>query len=98
MTSIIIMYYYFLCYRTYNVYSIEDMAKETGLHTPIITDTSGLWIRRNGLDNNLLCGHIPLMIKETINLTNEEYYDNIVKPSIYNRIPKCENSEVTGCT
>lgn len=80
--------------RDYKVYSIAGKAKETGLNTPIISDTSGLWLQRNGLENNLLCGHVPLVTAETKNLTDEEYFLNVVKPSLLNRIPNCENAEI----
>lgn len=50
-----------LTFRTYNVYAIENEANKTsfGLNTPFIMDTSGLWLRRNGLQSNLVCGLIP---------------------------------------
>ncbi|RVE42255.1 hypothetical protein evm_013097 [Chilo suppressalis] len=84
--------------REYNVYSIKDKAKDMGLKVPIVTDTSGLWLQRNGLDSNLLCGHVPLVTEETKDLSGEEYYANVIKPPLINRIQNCENAEVTLLT
>ncbi|KAL0894682.1 hypothetical protein ABMA27_013227 [Loxostege sticticalis] len=80
--------------REYNVFSLEGKAKTTGLNTPMVMDTSGLWLRRNGLESNLLCGHIPLLTDETKNFTEHEYFQNVIKPSLINRIPDFEDTEM----
>lgn len=76
------------------MFSLEGKAKTTGLNTPMVMDTSGLWLRRNGLESNLLCGHIPLLTDETKNFTEHEYFQNVIKPSLINRIPDFEDTEV----
>ncbi|CAH0749070.1 unnamed protein product [Diatraea saccharalis] len=84
--------------RKSKVYSLKDKAKDTGLNTPIISDTSGLWLQRNGLGNNLICGHIPIVTEDTKDLSEKDYYSSIIKPSVLNRISNCENTEVTELT
>lgn len=82
--------------REYNVYSIDNKAKIIGgLNTPMIMDTSGLWLRRNGLDQNLLLGHTPLLTEETKSLSEQEYNQKVIIPSLINRIPSLENTEVS---
>lgn len=84
----------FLISREYNVFSLGGKAKTTGLNTPMVMDTSGLWIKRNGLENNLLCGHIPLLTDETRNFSEDEYLNNVIKPSLINRVPDFRDTEV----
>lgn len=79
-----------LTFRTYNVYAIENEANKMsfGLNTPLIMDTSGLWLRRNGLQNNLICGLIP-PLKPT-DIPDRD----IFHASICNRYPGCVDSKV----
>ncbi|XP_052756904.1 FAD-dependent oxidoreductase domain-containing protein 1 isoform X2 [Galleria mellonella] len=80
--------------REYEVYSIENEAKKTGLNTPVIMDTSGLWLRRNGLDDDLFCGLVPLMAEDSKTLSKEDYYKNIIEPSLNNRFPNTIGTQV----
>lgn len=85
--------------RTCNVYSIEDKATETGLCTPLIMDTTGLWLKGNGLENNLLCGNIPMMKDDAKDaMSDVEYFNNIVEPSLVNRFPNCKNAKILKYT
>ncbi|KOB68014.1 FAD oxidoreductase [Operophtera brumata] len=65
-----------------------DKASELGLHAPHVIDTSGLWLRRNGLENNLLFGMVPLS-DDSKDMPEEDYYNNIILPSIKNRLLSC---------
>lgn len=80
--------------RTSDIYSIQDKAVETGLRTPLVLDTTGLWLMRNGLGSNLLCGALPLMKDDSNNMSKTEYLENIIKPSLINRFPMCINDEL----
>ncbi|XP_063838810.1 FAD-dependent oxidoreductase domain-containing protein 1 [Ostrinia nubilalis] len=80
--------------RELSVFSLAEKAKTTGLNTPMVMDTSGLWIRRNGLEDNLLCGHVPLLKDEAKTLSEQEFYANIVKPSLINRITECDKIDM----
>ncbi|XP_022820540.1 FAD-dependent oxidoreductase domain-containing protein 1-like [Spodoptera litura] len=80
--------------RTSDIYSIQDKAVETGLRTPLVMDTTGLWLMRNGLGNDLLCGTLPLMTDDTKNVSKKEYLENVIKPSLINRFPICKNDEL----
>ncbi|XP_075992157.1 FAD-dependent oxidoreductase domain containing lethal (2) 37Bb [Anticarsia gemmatalis] len=84
--------------REYNVYSVEGKASETGLCTPMVMDTTGLWLMRNGMENNLLCGNLPLMKDDTKNMSEQEYLEKLIKPSLINRFPSCENAEINKFT
>ncbi|XP_072936417.1 FAD-dependent oxidoreductase domain-containing protein 1 [Epargyreus clarus] len=81
--------------REYNVYSIQNNpeALPVGLNTPFIMDTSGLWFRRNQLENNSLCGLIP-----SFDINNNEHLkdelDTLIKPSLVNRFPGCKNIKI----
>ncbi|KAF9411253.1 hypothetical protein HW555_009910 [Spodoptera exigua] len=77
--------------RTSDIYSIEDIAVKTGLNTPLVTDTTGLWLMRSGLGSNLLCGTLPLMNDDTKNMSKTDYLENVIKPSLVNRFPMCKN-------
>ncbi|XP_050675584.1 FAD-dependent oxidoreductase domain-containing protein 1-like [Leptidea sinapis] len=81
--------------REFNVYSLEGCTgkDKPGLNTPIIMDTSGLWLKRNGLENNLICGQIPL-IDPGNSLQNNDYYEQIFKPSLQNRFPTLSNGKI----
>lgn len=76
------------------MYSIENSAKSTGLNSPLMMDTSGIWIRKGGLGSNLLCGAIPVLSPSATGLTAEEHVEEIIKPSLVNRIPQLQKSEV----
>ncbi|XP_038211684.1 FAD-dependent oxidoreductase domain-containing protein 1 [Zerene cesonia] len=82
--------------REVNLYSLgENSTKATiGLNSPFVMDSSGLWLRRNGLKNNLICGQIPL--KSDKHLSNEEKYETLFKPSLYNRFPSFSDIEVNN--
>ncbi|XP_047987213.1 FAD-dependent oxidoreductase domain-containing protein 1-like [Leguminivora glycinivorella] len=82
--------------RETDVYSIENVTKITGLNTPLIMDTSGVWIRKDGIGSNLLCGAIPLLSQSATGLFGDEYSDKIIKPSLFNRIPQCNSAQVTS--
>lgn len=79
------------------MYSLENEANNINLNAPMIMDTSGLWLRRNSLKNNVLCGHIPLVTEETKNLSEEEYKQKLIMPSLINRIPHFEDTKVRLC-
>lgn len=81
-------------FREYQVYSVLDKGTETGLATPIVMDTTGLWVMRNGLESNLFCGNIPLINDDSKNMSENDYFENIIKPSLLNRIPSCSNAQV----
>ncbi|XP_059059425.1 FAD-dependent oxidoreductase domain-containing protein 1-like [Achroia grisella] len=80
--------------RQYEIYSIENEAKKTGLNTPIVMDTSGLWLRRNCLEDNLLCGLVPLIRDDSKTLSKEDYYKNIIEPTLINRFPNTTGAQV----
>ncbi|KAJ2953547.1 hypothetical protein O0L34_g1149 [Tuta absoluta] len=84
--------------REHKVYSIEDSAHKTGIHTPLVTDTSGLWIRRNGLESDLLCGHVPLLTTDIKDSLGEEYLQKLILPALINRVPNCKDAKVVGLT
>lgn len=68
---------------------------ELGLNTPHVMDSSGLWIKRNGtLESNLLCGMLPLS-DNSKDLSEEEYYNNLILPSIKNRLSNCDITKVS---
>lgn len=87
--------YKFTYFREHTVYSIEQPSTKTDLTTPLVMDTSGLWLRRNELTNNLLCGLIPTLSLDSGDLVEEEYYHNIIKPCLINRVPSCNTAEVS---
>ncbi|XP_049888086.1 FAD-dependent oxidoreductase domain-containing protein 1-like [Pectinophora gossypiella] len=84
--------------RENKVYSFENCVKTAGLNTPLLTDTSGLWLRRNGLDSNLLCGHVPLLTSDVKDHMGEEFLNKIILPSLINRIPDCKDVKVKEFT
>lgn len=57
-------------------------------------DTSGLWLKRNGLANDLLCGMIPLS-DDSKDLQEEDYYNKFILPSLMNRLPSCNPADVS---
>ncbi|XP_050361785.1 FAD-dependent oxidoreductase domain-containing protein 1 [Nymphalis io] len=77
--------------RTYNVYSIENEGNEMsfGLNMPYIMDTSGLWMKRDGLRKKLICGQIPPIKHDTSISDSDVFYS-----SLHNRYPDCVNSKV----
>lgn len=64
------------------------------LSTPLISDTSGLWLQKNGLQDTLLCGHAPLLTADVQESDGDEYYDKIVKPALINRVPNFKDTKV----
>lgn len=60
----------------------------------MISDTSGLWLQKNGLHDTLLCGHVPLLTADVKESEGDEYYDKIVKPALINRIPNYKDAKV----
>lgn len=60
-----------------------------GLNSPFVMDTSGLWLRRNGLQNNLVCGQIP-SIRQDSTYSDREVF----QASLLNRFPHFKDSEV----
>lgn len=60
-----------------------------GLGFPFIMDTSGLWLRRNGLQSNLISGQIPSLDKN-LDISNREIFNSC----LYNRFPDSQNTEV----
>ncbi|XP_045762149.1 FAD-dependent oxidoreductase domain-containing protein 1-like [Maniola jurtina] len=77
--------------REYNIYSIENAKNDlaVGLNSPFVMDTSGLWLRRNGLQNNLLCGQIP-SIRQDSGYSDTEVF----QASLVNRYPHLKDSEI----
>ncbi|KAG6446280.1 FAD-dependent oxidoreductase domain-containing protein 1 [Manduca sexta] len=76
--------------REHGSYIIKGKAAETGLSTPLVNDSSGFWLRRNGLDNNLLCGQLP-----SINPEHQNEIDiDTIKCSLQNRFSNYENCEI----
>ncbi|XP_060805015.1 FAD-dependent oxidoreductase domain-containing protein 1 isoform X1 [Amyelois transitella] len=73
--------------RGYGIYAICDEDRMTHLNTPLIMDTSGVWLRKDGLTNNLLCGHVPFTSEESKNMSEEEFLKKIIEPSVNNRFP-----------
>ncbi|KAI8427718.1 hypothetical protein MSG28_002156 [Choristoneura fumiferana] len=82
--------------RECNVYSIENSAKSTGLNTPLMMDTSGVWLKKGGLGSDLLCGAIPVLSPSATGLTAEDHVEQIIKPSLVNRIPQFQKAKVTS--
>lgn len=80
--------------RENKIYSIVQKDTKMDLTTPFILDTSGLWLKRNGLENDVLCGHIPVMSIDNSNLMEEEYFSKIIKPAIENRIPSFKSAVI----
>lgn len=58
-------------------------------------DTTGLWLMRNGLQSNLICGSLPMMVDDTKDMSEDDYFNNIIKPSLLNRFPTWANAKVT---
>lgn len=52
-------------------------------------DTSGLWLRRNGLQNNVVCGQIPSITQDSTYSESE-----VFQASLLNRYPNFKDSEV----
>ncbi|CAH0603230.1 unnamed protein product [Chrysodeixis includens] len=84
--------------REFQVYSVLDKGSETGLGTPLVTDTTGLWLMRNGLESNLFCGNIPLINDDSKNMTESDYFESIIKPSLLNRVPSCGDAKINKFT
>lgn len=80
--------------RECNVYSVEGVGTQTGLYTPMVMDTTGLWLMRKGFSDNLLCGTLPMMKDDTKGTPDEEYFNDIIKPSLLNRFPNCTNAVI----
>ncbi|CAH4003710.1 unnamed protein product [Pieris brassicae] len=80
--------------RESNIYSVECSTGQSNiaLNSPIVMDTSGLWIRKNGLHNNILCSQIPL--KSDNVMTPEENFERLLKPSLDNRFPNLTNAKI----
>ncbi|CAK1549812.1 unnamed protein product [Leptosia nina] len=79
-----------------NVYSIENTGSQSqniGISSPLVMDTTGLWLRRNGLNNNLLCGQIPLQSDK--HLSENDNYELLLKPSLQNRFHNLLDGKVT---
>lgn len=81
-------------YREEKVYSLEDNGTMSTLSTPMISDTSGLWLQKNGLQDKLLCGHIPLLTADVKESDGDEFYEKIVKPALINRVPNFKDTKV----
>ncbi|XP_026323520.1 FAD-dependent oxidoreductase domain-containing protein 1-like isoform X2 [Hyposmocoma kahamanoa] len=79
--------------REEKVYSLEDNGTMSSLSTPMISDTSGLWLQKNGLQDKLLCGHIPLLTADVKESDGDEYYEKIVKPALINRVPNFKDTK-----
>ncbi|KAJ8729517.1 hypothetical protein PYW08_001098 [Mythimna loreyi] len=84
--------------RESDIYSIQGKATELGLKTPIVTDTTGLWLMRNGLESNLLCGNLPLLTDDTKNISKSDYFKKVIEPSLLNRVPSCNNTKIEKLT
>ncbi|XP_068620931.1 FAD-dependent oxidoreductase domain-containing protein 1 [Battus philenor] len=84
--------------REYNIYSIQDEMMKASLNTPVIMDTSGLWLRRNGLESNFFCGYHPLTTNKPKELLDGNYFKNVILPSISNRYPIIKEQQVMKVT
>ncbi|XP_041978619.1 FAD-dependent oxidoreductase domain-containing protein 1 [Aricia agestis] len=78
--------------RQYKVYAINAKDK-LKFDTPYIMDTSGLWLRRNGLDNTFICSQIPALKKE--GFTEQELYNNVLKPCLLNRLHGYTDADIS---
>ncbi|XP_023246545.1 FAD-dependent oxidoreductase domain-containing protein 1 [Copidosoma floridanum] len=68
-----------------------------GLNTPMTIDPSGMYFRREGLNNNYICGLSPEEHEEpaTDNLdVDYEFFNNKIWPKLANRVPAFENLKV----
>ncbi|XP_021189216.3 FAD-dependent oxidoreductase domain-containing protein 1 [Helicoverpa armigera] len=80
--------------RECDIYSVPDKASEIGLNIPLVTDTTGLWLMRNGLESNLLFGNLPLIKEETKSGSQNDYFKSIIEPSLLNRVPSCDKTKI----
>lgn len=64
------------------------------MHTPFIMDTSGLWLHRNGIEKNFLFGATPLINDKVNELLADNYYADIIEPSLINRYPNIKTDQV----
>uniref|UniRef100_A0A2A4IXJ2 FAD-dependent oxidoreductase domain-containing protein 1 n=1 Tax=Heliothis virescens TaxID=7102 RepID=A0A2A4IXJ2_HELVI len=80
--------------RECDVYSVQEKAVEIGLNLPLVMDTTGLWLMRNGLETNLLCGNLPLMKDDAKSMSKDDYFNSILEPSLLNRVPSCDKTKI----
>ncbi|CAG9099655.1 hypothetical protein JYU34_002666 [Plutella xylostella] len=87
--------------RKQNIYTLKGDENPIGIGTPLIQDSSGLWFKRNGLMNETLVGHLPLSTVDS-NISEQEYFDTVIKQPLENRVPVLKNAEIintsTECT
>ncbi|XP_032529975.2 FAD-dependent oxidoreductase domain-containing protein 1-like [Danaus plexippus] len=78
--------------REYNVYSIEETNNDVpaDLNSPYVMDTSGLWLIKNGLRNNVMCGQIPSFLKDN----DISVQEHMFRTSLTTRYPKLSKSKV----
>ncbi|CAH2066531.1 unnamed protein product, partial [Iphiclides podalirius] len=82
--------------REYNIYKIRDSDDvKINLHTPCLMDTSGLWLRRNSIDRNFLCGVTPLLNSNEKELLSDGYYADIIEPSLLNRYQNIKQNQIS---
>lgn len=63
-----------------------------GLETPMIIDTSGVYVRREGLGGNYICGASPPVEPETSDLqVDYNFFQDFVWPQLAHRIPAFES-------
>ncbi|KPJ11772.1 hypothetical protein RR48_08078 [Papilio machaon] len=80
--------------REYNIYNIQDENTKASINTPVIMDTSGLWLQHNTLENNFICGYTPLSSNSVKELLTEKFYEEIIRPSLINRYPNFQEHQI----
>lgn len=74
------------------MYSIEETNNDVpaDLNSPYVMDTSGLWLIKNGLRNNVMCGQIPSFLKDN----DISVQEHMFRTSLTTRYPKLSKSKV----
>ncbi|KAI1289970.1 FAD-dependent oxidoreductase domain-containing protein 1 [Halotydeus destructor] len=70
-----------------------------GLDFPFLVDSSGVWVRREGLGGNFVCGKCPLADEEPDNSNLDvdyNYFEQEIWPHLANRVKAFENIKVVG--
>lgn len=80
--------------RKHEVYSLEGNNTEIGLNTPMIMDTTGLWLQRKGLGKDFLGGYLPSLDQNDNLVDTEQYLKTTFLSSLMHRIPSCNNAQV----
>ncbi|KPI93884.1 hypothetical protein RR46_13049 [Papilio xuthus] len=80
--------------REYDIYNIEDENIKASISTPVIMDTSGLWLQPNTLENNFMCGFTPMSNNSVKELLTDKFYEEIIRPSLSNRYPNFQDHQI----